>query len=181
MLPSSAVTIVVNGTIVPSSTPARIVAGRVVAPLSPIVVRLAARTAYERTGGSVTIERDGVRFVVPVVYVEDGQPYVELGPVVRGIGGSAAFDSASKTLTIAVDSGGAIATPAPFDPAAAPGFAHDGVYAATAAADPAQYRDRRSPTAPNRDSGLTLAAGIDRARGRAEPYRPASLRILSQF
>lgn len=118
MLPSSAVTIVVNGTIVPSSTPARIVAGRVVAPLSPIVVRLAARTAYERTGGSVTIERDGVRFVVPVVYVEDGQPYVELGPVVRGIGGSAAFDSASKTLTIAVDSGGAIATPAPFDPAA---------------------------------------------------------------
>jgi hypothetical protein len=118
MLIPSAVTIVVNGTIVPSFTPARIVAGRVVAPLSPIVVRLASRTAYDRSGGTVTIERDGVRIVVAVVYVENGQPYVELGPVVRAIGGTAAFDSAAKTLTIAMNSGGPIATPAPFDPAA---------------------------------------------------------------
>jgi hypothetical protein len=116
MVTADAVTIVVNGTIVTSSAPARIRAGRVVAPLTPIVVRLVARAAYEPATATVAVERSGTRVVVPVAFVENGIPYVELGAVVRGIGGSAVFDTATKTLTVLVGPAPAIATPAPFDP-----------------------------------------------------------------
>jgi len=116
MITSTEVTIVVNGSIVPSFAPARIVGGRVVAPLTPIVVRLASRTVYQPATATIAIERAGVRIVVPVVFVEDDIPFVELGPVVRGIGGSAVFDSPTKTLAIVLTPAETIVTPVPFDP-----------------------------------------------------------------
>jgi hypothetical protein len=117
MVTADAVTIVVNGTIVASSAPARIRAGRVVAPLTPIVVRLVSRAAYEAATARVVLERAGTRIVVPVAFVENEMPYIELGSVVRAIGGSVAFDSPTKTLTVVLRPAGAIATPPPFDPA----------------------------------------------------------------
>jgi hypothetical protein len=117
MVTADAVTIVVNGTIVASSAPARIRAGRVVAPLTPIVVRLVARAAYQPATATIEIERGATRLVVPVAFVENDMPYVELGPVVRGIGGNAAFDSPTKTLTVVLGPAPSIATPSPFDPA----------------------------------------------------------------
>jgi hypothetical protein len=116
MVTADSVTIVVNGTIVTSSAPARIRAGRVIAPLTPIVVRLVARAAYEPATATVEIERGAVRIVVPVAFIENGMPYVELGPVVRAIGASAAFDSPTKTLMVVVGPAQTIATPSPFDP-----------------------------------------------------------------
>jgi hypothetical protein len=117
MVTADTVTIVVNGTIAASSAPARIRAGRVVAPLTPIVVRLVARAAYDPGTATVRIERGGTRMVVPVAFVENDMPYVALGPVVRGIGGSAVFDSPTKTLTVLLGPAQTIATPPPFDPA----------------------------------------------------------------
>jgi len=117
MVTADTVTIVVNGTIATSSAPARIRAGRVVAPLTPIIVRLVERAAYEPATATVRIERGGTRIVVPVAFVENDMPYVELGPVVRGIGASAVFDSPTKTLTVVLGPARAIATPPPFDPA----------------------------------------------------------------
>jgi hypothetical protein len=117
MVTADAVTIVVNGTIVASSAPARIRAGRVLAPLTPIVVRLVSRAAYDAATATVILERRGARIVVPVVLVEDQMPYVELGAVIRGIGGSAVFDSPTKTLAVVLAPAGTIASPPPFDPA----------------------------------------------------------------
>ena len=116
MLCAPAVTVVVNGAIVSGSAPACIFGGRVVAPLGPIVVRLVSRAAYQAGSGSVAVERGGLRISSPVVFVLADTPYVELGPLVRGIGGSAAFDAPTKTLSIVVAPDAAIATPAPFDP-----------------------------------------------------------------
>jgi hypothetical protein len=115
---ASAVTIVVNGTIVASFAPARIVAGRVAAPLTPIVVRLVSRAEYQPATATVVIERFGVRVVVPVLFVDHALPFVELSPLVRAIGGSAVFDGATKTLSIALPPAPPISTPAAFDPAA---------------------------------------------------------------
>jgi hypothetical protein len=119
MIVSSAVTVVVNGAIVAGFTPARVVRGRVVAPLSPIVIRLASRAAYEPAMARVVIERGSSRIVVPVAFVEDATPFVDLGPIVRGLGGSAVFDTASKTLTIVLQGSDEIVTPAPFAPGSA--------------------------------------------------------------
>ncbi len=118
MITADVVTIVVNGTIVTSSSPARIRSGRVVAPLTPIVVRLVSRAVYAPATSSVEIERNGTRMVVRVAFVENNVPYVELAPIVRGIGGNAAFDAPTKTFAVVLAPGGPIATPWPFDPAA---------------------------------------------------------------
>ncbi len=106
-----------NGAIVSSFLPARIVEGHVVAPVTPIVAGLAGRVVYAASRPpTVQIERDARRIVVPVAFVEHGMPFVELVPVVRGIGGSVSFDAPTKTLAIVLDAATAIATMPPFDP-----------------------------------------------------------------
>jgi hypothetical protein len=116
MITAGPVTVVVNGAIVGGFAPARIRHGRVIAPLEPIVVRIVSRAVYDAAAQTVTLERAQTRITVPVLLVENDVPYVELGPIVRDIGGSVAFDSPSKTLTIIVNGPTVIATPAPFDP-----------------------------------------------------------------
>lgn len=114
-MPSAVVTIVVNGAIVSSAASARVVNGRVVAPLDPIVIRLATRAVYDPAAATVAIERGGRRIIVPVTFVENDVPYIELGAAVRRIGGSVAFDSPTKTLSIVLAAASVISTPAPFD------------------------------------------------------------------
>jgi len=116
VISAAIVTIVINGAIVSSAAPGRIVGGRVAAPVSPIVVRLASQVAYTPETATVAVERDGRRIVVPVIFTENGIPYVALAPLVRGLGGSAVFDAPTKTLAIALGSGGPIETSAPFNP-----------------------------------------------------------------
>jgi hypothetical protein len=79
-------------------------------------VRLVSRAAYEPATETVELERGAARIVVPVAFVENDMPYVELGPIIRSIGASAAFDATTKTLTVILTPAGAIATPPPFDP-----------------------------------------------------------------
>jgi hypothetical protein len=115
MVTPGAVTIVVNGSIVASVMSSRIAAGRVFAPLAPIVVRLASGVSYDAVAATITIERNGLRIVVPAAFVENDMPFVELGPVVRRLGGRAAFDNRTKTLAITLRAAFPIATPAPFE------------------------------------------------------------------
>ncbi len=124
MIAPAAVTVVVNGAIVSSTLPAFIFGGHVVAPLVPIVVRLVSRArvisraAYDPSTASVAIDDGAIHVVVPVAFVAEGQPYVELGAIVRAVGGSLSFDGPSKTLAIALAPGFAIVTPRPYDPSA---------------------------------------------------------------
>lgn len=117
MIVLPAVTVVVNGAVAASSAPARLAAGRVVAPLRPIVIRLTSRAAYDPDAESVDVERGSTHVRVPVAFVDDGVPYVELAPLVTALGGSVAFDTSTKTLNVILPSDGAIRTPAPYDPA----------------------------------------------------------------
>jgi len=117
MVTPAAVTIVINGSVVASVMASHIAAGRVFAPLTPIVVRLVSGVSYDAATATITIEQNGVRIVVPTAFVENDMPFVELGPVVRRLGGSAAFDNRSKTLAITLRRTLPIATPAPFEDA----------------------------------------------------------------
>lgn len=118
MLASAVVTIVVNGTLVPSSAPARIAAGRVVVPLAPIVTGIATLASFEPSSRRVTIVRANRRIVVPVAFIESDRPFLALAPIVRALGGYAQFDRASKTLAIVLPESADITTPVPFDPRA---------------------------------------------------------------
>lgn len=116
MLPALGVSVVVNGSLVPSSTPARIAAGRVVAPLAPIVTALATRITLAPDGASVIIDRADRRITVPVALTADAMPFVELAHVVRALGGYVQFDPVSKTIAIVLFNSGVVTTPVPFDP-----------------------------------------------------------------
>jgi hypothetical protein len=118
MISSAIVTIVLNGAIVPSFAPARIVGGRVVGPLMPVVARMCARVRYQDGDHTVVIDRGGRDLAVPVAFVADGVPYVALVPIVRAFGGTAEFDPQAKTLAIALADDLPVQTPAPFDPTA---------------------------------------------------------------
>ena len=111
---SAAITVVVNGSIVAGAAPARIVGGRVVAPLTPVVVRLATRVSYDPATATVSIQRGTTRIVVPVAFVENDEPYIALAPVVQRLGGNALFDGRTKTLVINVELIDPIATPQPY-------------------------------------------------------------------
>jgi hypothetical protein len=88
-------------------------------PVTPVLIRLASRIAYDAAGGIVTLDRGPVHIVVAVVFVDGGGvPFVEVGPVARALGESAAFDPVSKTLAISIAADGAIATPSPYVPGA---------------------------------------------------------------
>jgi hypothetical protein len=118
MLLPIAVTIVLNGSIVPSFAPAELDAGRVVAPLRTIVAELATRATYTPGSRTIQLEGAGRRIAVRIVFVADGTPYVLLEPLVRALGGTATFDSRSKTLAILLPVERVLETPAPFDPGA---------------------------------------------------------------
>lgn len=180
MLVSAAVTVIVNGAIVPSVASARIVGGRVVAPVAPIVVRLATRIAVDASRSRVAIDGNGARIVVPIVYTEEDVPYVELAPVVAALGGSDTFDSRSKTLTIVLRPAGGIATPAPFDPDR-PEVAPNPVF--TPAPPPATPRAIESGVPRPRRTAIPAVPSQPVVPSTPEPsaYRPASARILSQF
>ena len=122
MLVPATVTIVINGSIVSGSLPARLSGGRVISPLTPpVVARLGSRVVYDSVRRTVTIERQGQQIVVPVILYASGEPYIEIGRVANGLGGSATFDARSKTLAIVLSESVPIATPTAFRGTYTPG------------------------------------------------------------
>lgn len=116
------VTVLLGGVPIPTSRPAWLDArGFVFTPLDPIVVRLAQVVEIDREEGHVTLRRDDksvvVRFGPDAIAEPDGTIYVRLGPVVRGLGGTATFDAVRKVVTIEMPQAQAVSTPTPFQPA----------------------------------------------------------------
>jgi hypothetical protein len=132
-----ALIVLVNGAFAPSSPPVRLLFGHVVAPLTPVIARIADRVS--RAGDAVTVARgdrtcvfrigspafacDG-RIAQAAVspFARDGIVYLPLAAAVRAFGGTIAIDAASATVAVTMPAA-PLVTPSPFaggTPAAAP-------------------------------------------------------------
>lgn len=120
MILASILTILIDGTPVATSHAARIVAGRVMAPLVPVVTRIANTISVH--GGTIVIERSGRSVAVALrngPLCAECVVYVPLAAVVRGLGGSVRFDARAQTLALSF-APGALRTPEPYDMLALP-------------------------------------------------------------
>lgn len=130
---AAAVLILLNGTVVASVPPARLVFGHVVAPLAPALTRWSDRVRVD--GNTIAIERagrtcvlhagvdtmacgDAVLPLAVAPFGRAGVAFVPLADVARALGGTATYDARTRTLSIAFAALASLATPAPFDPAA---------------------------------------------------------------
>lgn len=129
----AAVIIVLNGAVVASAPPPRLLFGHVVVPLTPVVTRFTERVAID--GNTITLVRgahtcvlhvgwdalqcDGTTSPLPVApFGRDGVAYVPLAEIARAFGGTAAYDARSRILALTLPEPTVLASPAPFDPAA---------------------------------------------------------------
>jgi hypothetical protein len=113
-------TILIDGSPIPSSQPARIVAGRTMAPLVPVVTRIAdvIRMGRDRM---LVIER-GTRSVT-LAMAQDARcaecVFVPLAVVVRGLGGELRYDPRAKSIELSF-APAPLRTPEPYDMFALP-------------------------------------------------------------
>jgi hypothetical protein len=111
------VTVVVDGALVPSAPQARLIAGRVVAPVG-LVARLADSVSVG-ADGTVTATRGERRCVAPPAEAGTGEPSVALGALARCLGAAVSWDGRAKTLALAFPPPAEpLRTHAPFDPSA---------------------------------------------------------------
>ncbi len=129
------VAVVLNGRIVPVSEPARLVAGKLAAPLT-VLERFADAGGRDEATRTITITRgghtvvfrvgsftatiDGVRERVPLApFVDASTAFVPLAPVVADFGGRLQYDGRTHVVAITFDATPApITTMVPYDPAA---------------------------------------------------------------
>lgn len=119
MLAVLALTVLIDGVPIESSYPACVVGGRVLAPLVPIVARIATSAGVD-PDGTVEIARGSRRIRLRLgerAYSLDGTTYVPLALVARRLGGSVAYDGRARTVTVAFPPA-PLATPAPWSPSA---------------------------------------------------------------
>jgi hypothetical protein len=121
MILAALLTILIDGSPVQSSFPARIVAGRAMAPLDPIVTRIADLVSLTERG---TIEIERGRYHVslampPGAQCMDCVYYVPLATIVRALGGTVRFDAQAKCLEISF-APPEVRTPQPYDILAPP-------------------------------------------------------------
>jgi hypothetical protein len=117
MLVAAPVTIVISGRRVDASSPALVRDGVIVAPLVPYVREIAERIDGDGGGrrfvarlGSRSVaftiglpeaDFDGARRPLPVApYLREGEAYVPIAAIARALGGSAAYDGPSHTLSL---------------------------------------------------------------------------------
>ncbi|HKE38098.1 MAG TPA: hypothetical protein VKB39_11725 [Candidatus Baltobacteraceae bacterium] len=97
--PPAPVTMLVDGRPLPTYFRAYIADGRVFAPLEPVLLRLADRAWIE--GSTLVIQRDGriVRVLLPGGDRSEGA-YVAVGPLLRGLGDTIAYDGRHRLLEV---------------------------------------------------------------------------------
>ena len=109
------VTVVVNGSFVPSNPPASLRDAHVAAPLA-LVARLAERVDVV-PDGTVTARR-GERVCLARPLAGSDPALVAIAPLARCLGGDVAWDNRTKTLLLAFDGPVEVRTLPPFDPSA---------------------------------------------------------------
>ncbi|BDE06646.1 hypothetical protein WPS_19220 [Vulcanimicrobium alpinum] len=108
------VSVLIDGSFVPSAPPPSLLDGRVVVPPS-VVARFAERV--EVSQGVLTAQRGAVRCSVRSIAGSD-PPLVALAPLARCLGASVSWEPRGKTLAIAFAQTAEVRKPAPFDPRA---------------------------------------------------------------
>ncbi len=112
------VTVLIEGTPVEGSTPARLCDDVVVAPLAPYLRDVADRIQIDDDRGIIVVERAGRSISIAIgssvlrsgaassglpiaPYLRAGEPVIPLAAVARALGARVDFDPASKTMSIA--------------------------------------------------------------------------------
>lgn len=109
--PGTPVAVLLDGHPLAAYERAYLADGRVYAPVSPLLTRLADRLWID--GTTLIVERGARRVRVPLL-----GDYVMIGPVLRAIGAPAQYDPATSRLTVFTPPRSVVNTPTPFDPAA---------------------------------------------------------------
>ena len=129
------VSVVINDRLVLSSRAPAIVAGAVMVPIDPFLLRLPGAVMIAPDGNEVRISIRGEAIVVnvgrravqigarsiPVTaapYAAFGATYVPLAPIVRALGGTATFAGRTKTLDVFLSGPVPLVTMTPYDPSA---------------------------------------------------------------
>jgi hypothetical protein len=107
------VTVMVNGSFVPSAPGAALHDGRVVGP--PVLVAQFADRVEANADGTLAAQRGGVQCSARALPGSD-PPLVELAPLARCLGAQVGWDGRSKTLTITFEGPVTVQTMAPYDP-----------------------------------------------------------------
>ncbi len=120
MILAALLTILIDGSPIATSQPARIVAGRTMAPLVPVITRIA-DVIRMRQDRMLVIERG--RRSVSLALAENVLCaeciYVPLAAVVRGLGGDVRYDPRAKSVALSF-APEALRTPEPYDMLALP-------------------------------------------------------------
>jgi hypothetical protein len=109
------VSVLVDGSFVPSDPAAALAGGHVVGP--PVLLARFVDRVEVGADGTVTAQRGAVRCTARPLAQSD-PPLVALAPLARCLGAHVGWDGATKTLTVAFDGPVAVRTLPPYDPAA---------------------------------------------------------------
>ncbi len=110
-------TVVVDGRPLLAYLPAYLDAGRVYAPVDPLLLRVADRVWRE--GDVLVVERDSRRIRIPLGAMQPGDvrlEYVAVGPALRALGDRVRYDPAAHRLLVETAAAASIGTPSPFVP-----------------------------------------------------------------
>ena len=114
--PAPSVTVTIDGRRLPEYARAFVVRGRVYAPASPLVRFVADRAWLD--GTFLIVERDGRRVRLPRGPGHGGAlpaAYVEVGPLVRGLGESVRYLPGSRIVDVRTPAAGPVTLPSPFN------------------------------------------------------------------
>jgi hypothetical protein len=115
--PPTPVSIVVDGRPLAAYVRAYAFEGRIYAPVSPLLTRLADRIWYE--GDSLVIQRANTRVRVALTHGLVGQlngDFVAVGPVLRALGASVRYEPSARRLIVSISPRTLVASPTPFNP-----------------------------------------------------------------
>ena len=117
ILPLAAlVTVLLDGQPIQAYVRAYEAGGRIYAPVSPFLTRVAQRLDYE--GGVLVLQRDGRSTRLRIDRVAPDaldQVYVAIAPVLRALGDNVRYDARRRTLEVFASQPREIATPVPFN------------------------------------------------------------------
>ena len=136
MIVAPLLTVLIDGVPIPTSHPACLLAGRVMAPLMPIVSRLANGATVEPDGSIDLVQRN--RHITLAAgdraFEIDEMVYVPLAKVAKALGATIAYDKRTRTVSVSLEPA-VLATMPPYD-YSAPRVAPNVVFTATPAPTP---------------------------------------------